>query len=42
MSEHNLPYVPVVTKEGIFLGVITRGSMVKLMASAYSAEDEVI
>ena len=42
MSEHNLPYVPVVTEDEKFVGVITRGSMVKLMASAYSAEDEVI
>ncbi|TSB47082.1 ABC transporter ATP-binding protein [Alkalicoccobacillus porphyridii] len=41
MSEHNIPYVPVVSKEDEFLGVITRGSMVRLMADVFPTENGV-
>ncbi|MCM2674527.1 ABC transporter ATP-binding protein [Alkalicoccobacillus plakortidis] len=40
MGEHNTPYVPVVSKEGRFLGVITRGSMVRLMADVFPSDSE--
>lgn len=42
MSQHNLPYVPVVDGNGKFVGVITRGSMVRLMAEVFPYEDEVV
>jgi osmoprotectant transport system ATP-binding protein len=39
MSQHNLPYVPVVTNEQKFVGIITRGSMVRLMAEVFPIEE---
>ncbi|PLR66304.1 ABC transporter ATP-binding protein [Bacillus sp. UMB0893] len=42
MSQHNLPYVPVVGENGKFVGVITRGSMVRLMAEVFPYADEVV
>ncbi|WP_191556771.1 ABC transporter ATP-binding protein [Metabacillus idriensis] len=42
MSLHNLPYVPVVGGNGKFVGVITRGSMVRLMADVFPYADEVV
>ncbi|MGG4491131.1 ABC transporter ATP-binding protein [Metabacillus idriensis] len=42
MSQYNLPYVPVVGDNGKFAGVITRGSMVRLMAEVFPYADEVV
>jgi len=42
MSQYNLPYVPVVGRNGKFVGVITRGSMVRLMADVFPYADEVV
>ncbi|MDQ0858960.1 ABC transporter ATP-binding protein [Bacillus sp. V2I10] len=42
MSQYNLPYVPVVRRNGKFVGVITRGSMVRLMAEVFPYADEVV
>ncbi|MDR0139504.1 betaine/proline/choline family ABC transporter ATP-binding protein [Metabacillus idriensis] len=42
MSQYNLPYVPVVGDNGKFVGVITRGSMVRLMADVFPYADEVV
>lgn len=39
MSEHNLPYVPVVTPEQKLVGIVTRGSMVRLMAEVFPIEE---
>jgi osmoprotectant transport system ATP-binding protein len=39
MSQHNLPYVPVVTNEQKLVGIITRGSMVRLMAEVFPIEE---
>ncbi|PLR79237.1 osmoprotectant [Bacillus sp. V3-13] len=42
MGQHNLPYVPVVTAEQKLVGIITRGSMVRLMAEVFPIDDEVM
>lgn len=39
MSKHNLPYVPVVNEDQKFMGIITRGSMVRLMAEVFPVEE---
>lgn len=39
MSKHNLPYVPVVNGDQKFMGIITRGSMVRLMAEVFPVEE---
>ncbi|MTH53335.1 betaine/proline/choline family ABC transporter ATP-binding protein [Bacillus mangrovi] len=41
MSQHNLPYVAVVDADRKFSGVVTRGSMVRLMADVFPFENEV-
>ncbi|WP_409346337.1 betaine/proline/choline family ABC transporter ATP-binding protein [Paenibacillus sp. MBLB4367] len=38
MNEHRLPYVPVV-RNGQFLGLITKGSVVRHLAEMYNPED---
>ncbi|THF73709.1 betaine/proline/choline family ABC transporter ATP-binding protein [Cohnella fermenti] len=39
MSAHQLPNVPVVREDGQFVGLITRGSVVRHLADVYAAED---
>lgn len=39
MGKHNLPYVPVVNGDQKFMGIITRGSMVRLMAEVFPVEE---
>ena len=38
MSEHNISYLPVITRDNILKGVITRGSLVDVMAKQYPNE----
>ena len=38
MSEHNIAYLPVITRDNILKGVITRGSLVDVMAKQYPNE----
>lgn len=38
MTEHNLPYVPVVRKEQ-FIGLITKGSVVRHLAEVYNPDE---
>ncbi|MFY4775634.1 ABC transporter ATP-binding protein [Metabacillus sp. RGM 3146] len=41
MSHKDIPYVPIVAENGKFAGVVTRGSMVRLMADVFPYENEV-
>ncbi|WP_160032950.1 ABC transporter ATP-binding protein [Paenibacillus sp. An7] len=40
MNENQLSNLPVVDEDGIFLGLITRGSVVRLLADVYTPEPE--